>query len=379
MRFLRKNKFDKTILVISDIHLGAGAYVNERRNYLEDFHYDEEMVDFLNFYSSGDYANREVELIINGDLFDLLAVPHVPFFDDEFWSEKASMAKLKLIIEAHQEVMEAFANFISHKKKKIIYIIGNHDAELVFPSLREYFLEQFPEKDRANIQVFLEGNGEYVPAKGIVIKHGHQYEIANDFDPEKSIVVDSDGEPHFVPPWGSYYVTRVINKFKEERGFVNAVRPIKKFIINGLIYDTLFTVRFGLSNFFYFFMVRFIGFFRQGKGFKEVLKSSLKELQLFRDYEALSEGIFQERPDLKILIVGHTHEPIFRTYADGTAFINTGTWTRMFHLDFGKSTMDGHLTYAQIDLKKNQDEYEIGDMALNSWKGRNDLPFQEFN
>ena len=122
MRFLRKNNIDKTVIVISDIHLGAGTYVNGVRNYLEDFHYDEEMVDFLEFYSTGDYLNREVELIINGDLFDLLAVPHVSFFDDEFWSEKASKEKLKLIVEAHPEVMEAFRKLPHRRRESFILL-----------------------------------------------------------------------------------------------------------------------------------------------------------------------------------------------------------------------------------------------------------------
>ena len=30
-----------------------------------------------------------------------------------------------------------------------------------------------------------------------------------------------DGSKYFIPPWGSYYVTRVINKFKEERDHIN--------------------------------------------------------------------------------------------------------------------------------------------------------------
>ena len=83
MRFLKNDKFNKSILVISDIHLGAGYMVDGKRNYLEDFHYDSELVDFLEYYSSNEYAGREVELIINGDLFDLLAVPFVEYFDDD--------------------------------------------------------------------------------------------------------------------------------------------------------------------------------------------------------------------------------------------------------------------------------------------------------
>ena len=70
MRFLRKTKVTKTILVISDIHLGAGVVVEGKRNPLEDFHHDKEMVGFIEYYFSGEYLNRDVELIINGDLFD---------------------------------------------------------------------------------------------------------------------------------------------------------------------------------------------------------------------------------------------------------------------------------------------------------------------
>ena len=140
MRFLRrKNKVQKTILVISDLHLGAGIQVNGRKNPLEDFNSDKELVDFLNYYSSDKFVSQEVELIINGDFFDLLAVPYVKYFDDEFWSEKAALEKLELILKAHPEVMDALKEFLSKKNKKIVYIIGNHDAELVFESLKERF------------------------------------------------------------------------------------------------------------------------------------------------------------------------------------------------------------------------------------------------
>src|SRR5690606_10300171 len=120
MRFLRRGKhpIKKMILVISDIHLGAGAIVKGQRNYLEDFHYDSEMVEFLEYYSSGEYKEREVELVINGDFFDHLAVPFVPYYDDEYWSEPAALAKLEMIIKAHREVMAALSEFVSGKKKK---------------------------------------------------------------------------------------------------------------------------------------------------------------------------------------------------------------------------------------------------------------------
>lgn len=371
MRFLRGHKARKTFIVISDIHLGAGAYVKGMRNFLEDFHYDEELVEFIEYYSSGEYEKKNVELIINGDLFDLLAVPFVEYFDDEFWSEEAALEKLTLIINAHPEVMDAFTNFLKKKHKKIVFIIGNHDGELVLSKLQEYLLEQFPINVRDRFVIKAE-TGDYIPHQGIMIRHGHEYEIAHSFDLKESIVADQEGRRFFIPPWGSYYVTRVINKFKEERGYINAIRPIKKAMINGLIYDTVFTIRFFLANAFYFIMVRFIYIFKQEKSFKDILNHSLGELELFRDYEELTHDFFTEHEGFHCLIVGHTHEPIHRTYIDGTTFINTGTWTDMYHLDHGKGSST--LTYAQIDYFDKEEQPEI---SLRSWKGISKLPFDE--
>ena len=43
------------------------------------------------------------------------------------------------------------------------------------------------------------------------------------------------------------------------------LRPIKKFIIDGLIYDSLNTLRFIFATVYYYLMVRFIYIFKQGK------------------------------------------------------------------------------------------------------------------
>ena len=112
-----------------------------KRNPLEDFHYDQELVDYLDYYSKGEYSSRDVELIINGDFLDFLAVPYVKYFDDVYWREDASLEKLKIILEAHSEVFDAIKKFLTFKNKKVTYIIGNHDAELSMEVVRKYFLE----------------------------------------------------------------------------------------------------------------------------------------------------------------------------------------------------------------------------------------------
>lgn len=386
MKFLQKNNIKKTILVISDLHLGAGLIVNKRKNFLEDFHYDKELIEFIEYHGSMHYQEREVELIINGDFLDLLAVPFVPYFDDEFWSESAALEKLKLIVKAHPEVFEALRNFLTFPNNRLVYILGNHDAELVFESLRQYIIDLFPKDDQHKFKILLNANEVYIPEEGVVLKHGHEYELAHHYDPVTSITTDVDGKKYFIPPWGSYYVARVINKFKEGRDYINAVRPINKFMINGIIYDTLYTMRFGFANIFYFFMVRFMMIFKQRKGLFEVLDLVKKEIQLFQNYEALTEEYVTTNEEVHALIVGHTHDPIFREYDDGSIFINTGTWTKMYNLDFGKNFYGARLTFARVDVKEKEEaeegkvieKFDHLDISLNEWRGKSDLPFKEF-
>ncbi len=381
MKSHQKNNIQKVILVISDLHLGAGKMIKGKRNLLEDFHYDNELIDFLNYYSSGDYQDVEVELIINGDFLDFLSVPYVEFFDDEFWSEKAALAKLRMIMEAHKGVLDAMKSFMAKIDKKIVYIIGNHDAEFVFDSLKTEFASHFGEYAKS----FTLSNAisTYVPTKGVSIQHGHLYERAHFFDQENAIVETLNGDKYFIPPWGSYYVTNVINKYKQERSFINAVRPIKHFLIHGVLFDTFFTLRFMLSNIYYFIMVRFWHFYMVKKSIRQVIEDLVKELELFQDYESLTRQYFEKNPETRVLIVGHTHNPAIRIYNDGTTFINTGTWTRMVSLDLGQWNYGNVLTYAKILVKKTEYEMEDFDrnveVDLKYWMGINNLPYSEYH
>ncbi len=381
MKSHQKNNVEKVILVISDLHLGAGKMIKGKRNLLEDFHYDNELIEFLHYYSHGDYENVGVELVINGDFLDFLAVPYVEYYDDEFWSEKAALEKLKMIMSAHKGVLDALKAFLSKTDKKITYIIGNHDAEFVFDSLKEEFVNYFGEyKDK----IVLSNNiTTHTPTKGVSIQHGHQYERAHDFDQENAVVETLSGEKYFIPPWGSYYVTNVINKYKQERYFINAVRPIKHFLIHGILFDTFFTVRFILSNIYYFVMVRFWHFYLMKGSLKQVIQDLARELELFQDFETLTRQYFDKNPESRVLIVGHTHNPTLRIFNDGTIFINTGTWTKMVNMDLGQWNSGNALTYAKILVKKS--DYEIEDfdknveVDLKSWMGIRHLPYSEYH
>ncbi|MBT6324777.1 MAG: hypothetical protein HOJ35_02315, partial [Bdellovibrionales bacterium] len=203
MRFLKKNNVKKTIIVLSDLHLGAGVFVEGKYNCLEDFYYDEELVELLNYYSSGDYSSREVELIINGDFLDFLSVPYVKYFDDQFWSEAASIEKLKLILQAHPEVFLAIDEFISKKNKKLVYILGNHDSELTLPKVKECFFSVFNQENIGSLELIDNQESIYLPHSSICLQHGHDNDHANRIDKSNCLLKDSSGELYLSPSWGS--------------------------------------------------------------------------------------------------------------------------------------------------------------------------------
>ena len=371
MRFLRKNKADHCLLVISDLHLGAGLYIKGRFNPLEDFHYDRELVDFLQYYASDKIPYKKKTLVINGDFLDFLAVPFVNIFDDEFWTEHAADKKLQKIIDAHGEVFEALKEF--NLLHEVIYVIGNHDLEMVYPVCQEKFKAQIGECK------FVSPTTEvFFPVEGVAISHGHHFELAHQFDDQKDLYRDFSNCLRMRPPWGSLYVTHIINKYKRERAHINAVRPIGRFLINGMIYDPVFTVRFILGNAFYFIMARYELYLSKISSFKELLLLIQQDLNLFRSEEVLMQEFFLKHPQTKVYIMGHTHNSFFRSDEAGRIMINTGTWTNMHYLDFGNARETKRLTYAQVEYGHSKEGKLKGlEARLHVWRGTNKLPFYE--
>ena len=60
-------------------------------------------------------------------------------------------------------------------------------------------------------------------------------------------------------------------------------------------------------------------------------------------------------------------------------FINTGTWTNMYQLDFGRSKENEMLTYAKIEVNESKRKTRGINSGLFVWKGINSRPFLEFS
>src|SRR5579871_1851664 len=126
-------------LVVSDFHLGRGAYFRDgSRNILEDFHHDDAFISFLHYYSSGAYAESEVELIIAGDFLNLLQINYRGVHT-YLMTERIVLDGLRQIVRGHEGLFDALKRFASRPGHAIAYVIGNHDQGMLFERPREYF------------------------------------------------------------------------------------------------------------------------------------------------------------------------------------------------------------------------------------------------
>ncbi len=329
------------------------------------------MVEFFEYFSTGEYGqNAEgpvpVELFINGDYFDFLNVPYHGEFVDAI-TEEVALYKCEAILKGHPEVMDALRRFVSLPGKTITYLIGNHDAELFFDKVRERITKEWdPEGNFPSEKVRVIADCDRVRyPEGLEIHHGNQFEAGNLLNFEKPLLASPLLDaPILNLPWGSFYILKIINRLRWERDNIDKVRPVKVFILFGLILDPWFTLKFCFLTSFYFVMTRLVWSPKRRSRIKVTLEIMRQELKLFKDLEAEARDLLTAQPETKAIIFGHTHWPMSRVYPDGKQYLNTGTWTKMIHLDWRGMGQKLHRTFAHVHFKEGEFKCE-----LRQWNG----------
>jgi UDP-2,3-diacylglucosamine pyrophosphatase LpxH len=232
-------------IVVSDLHIGAGS-AGSAGNYLEDFVSDEDLVRFLNDVRLESIRDQiEVELIINGDLFEFLQVPAVETFDpaqsygQECFrdsSEASSLMRLGLIAAGHPTIFEALGDFIhvEDPKRRIAIIKGDHDVNLYWPLVKAKLREILGATGtRASALVFAE---EFISREGLYIEHGHQRaEVFSHFpDFIEPRLMPEQPDKLYYPP-GSTFILDFLNEVERQHWWVDTVKPM-----TGLVWCSLF-------------------------------------------------------------------------------------------------------------------------------------------
>lgn len=191
MELVKESLFKKAryTAIVSDMHLCEAQPINPKfplwKKYkTREFFFDEVFKDFL-AHLEARAKGGEIELILNGDIFDFDSVtqlPEHPYFRMS-WLEKLrglypqeekSKFKIETILEAHDGWVKALRDFI-FKGHRAIFIIGNHDLELHYPEVQAAIIEalDLPPDLQEKVR-FCEWF--YISNQDTLIEHGNQYD-----------------------------------------------------------------------------------------------------------------------------------------------------------------------------------------------------------
>ncbi len=349
-------------LVVSDFHLGAGhRNADGSLNILEDFFHDREFIEFLQYFSSRDFEDAEVELILNGDFFNLLMIDYDEI-DPDILSELTILRRMRRILDGHRATMNALKFFQSHEGKTLSFVMGNHDPGILFPSVQDLIRESTGDKTRFFIESY-----EF---DGIYIEHGNQYEVANSFERESYFLTKSLPEPLLNQPWGTLFLVHVVNQIKRRKPHFDKVLPFSDYLKWLMFYEFRFGLGVVRDILAFFVKSSFKGDSRRNNSLKRTFKI-LKEAPVFPDLDGAAQRILATRDDIHTVIFGHNHRPTFKQFGAGKEYLNTGTWNPMTHLELERFGTRLDCTFALIEYSGRRPR-----AALKVWKGRR-KPFRE--
>jgi len=326
-------------LVISDFHLSKGPILEDGSpNLLEDFTRDSEFIEFLEYFSSGEWRKADVELILNGDFLNTLQVD-LREERPTYITEALSVAKLKAIIAGHAPLFDALKKFVKTPNHSLTLIPGNHDPAFLFPAVRDEFAS------------FLEVEVKYPVLTyrfdGFHIEHGNQYSVANAFEPNNYFIYEGHREPVLNLPWGSLFIIEYLNRVKVKRNVVDKVRPLRRYLRWALANDTLFGLWAVARLVIFFLRTRFFESRRE----KDISTTWLILKDAFNmapDMSSAAKKILFET-DVHTVIMGHSHAPAHRIFRSDKEYFNTGTWNNIISLNIENLGKQSRLTFVLIE------------------------------
>ncbi len=111
-------------------------------------------------------------------------------------NESEALARLGHIVAQHPEFIDALRKFAVRGTNRVYIVPGNHDAALLFPTVRAYLQEKF---SGARVQVI--ERGYWLSEDGtIYADHGHQFDEVNEFADWPNPFVQKNGVAYLRKP-----------------------------------------------------------------------------------------------------------------------------------------------------------------------------------
>jgi len=214
---MKKSKF-----VISDLHLG-GAPAQDGKPSLQMCSPEgrARLAEFIAYVASESKSDRDVHLVLNGDIVDFLAEEKFEAFTD---SDESATMKLANIMRSTSNVWAGLQRLVE-ADAKLTLLLGNHDIELSLPGPRRMLLDYL---GPGRVE-FIYDNQAYVEGP-VLIEHGNRYDSWNVISHDKlrevrSAISRGEHPPLFESPAGTRLVVTIMNGIKAKFPFVDLLKP----------------------------------------------------------------------------------------------------------------------------------------------------------
>jgi hypothetical protein len=255
----------------------------------------------------------EVDVVFNGDTFDLLKIPLNERYPRHITAE-AALEKLAAIAAAHRPFFESLGEFLSSRgaTRRVHFIVGNHDAELLFPQVQAEIRRLCGSSDGVSFPGFSLDIGQ------VHIEHGSQADRMFQMDADKPFL-DSDDGPILNLSWGSLALLEVAVPLYPLLHHLDRVKPrARLFEVMPEVKELL------LGRYWRYWTRDYVkGLLARDEPLRHLTWNMVKEI-VYRfasvDTEVSSNGQFRRHlmsdREHRLYVVGHRHEAAWWSYGD---------------------------------------------------------------
>jgi hypothetical protein len=218
---LPRDHVDEMLVVVSDIEIGAGGPT-------EDFPQSAFLGDLLLRYCEPPFDDLRLTVVFNGDSFDLLKTPLSDGSYPIHITEEIALAKLERIIGAHGPFFDRMRKFMRHPgaPRSVVYVVGNHDMELVFEGVQLRLREELGVPERVAFPGLRHRHGL------VHVEHGQQHDPLFAVDVDNPFLDWKEGRILNLP-WGTLALLEVAMPFLPDLYQIDRLKP-KKVVLEAL-------------------------------------------------------------------------------------------------------------------------------------------------
>lgn len=296
---------DRLIVVIGDVEMGAGGPV-------DDFPHSDWLGELIRSYNDPPFDRLAVDLVLNGDIFDLLKTSYLGAHPRHITGEIA-LGKMAVIANAHPAFFEGLRAFLDHDgaERRAFFVVGNHDPELLYPDVQLFIQTQLGRFEGVNFPGFELQLGR------VHIEHGSQFDPMFAMEPEQPFL-DYRGERILNLSWGAVAILDTVLALQPLLSFHERLLPRQD------AFELVPEVKELITSAFWRYYTRdyWKGYFSGDPTAKlswamvkeVVLRLSTKQVDTAMDPKLLER--LRRDDSVRLYVLGHLHKPAQYSHGD---------------------------------------------------------------